>query len=123
MLNNLTGQYWLLDHGYFATFTLDYEEDRNETIIWQAMCLFKDVNIILYYFFVFLFSLSRSGFEHLGLRTGDEENMKSRGGQKGKHKGVGFLDEPRITLSADFLIECLTGMYFAVWVLPLGMVK
>ena len=31
-----------------ATFSTEYEEDRNETSIWQAVYLFKDVNIILY---------------------------------------------------------------------------
>ena len=31
-----------------ATFIRDNEEESNETIVWQAQCLFKDVNIILY---------------------------------------------------------------------------
>lgn len=34
------------------TFTTEYEEDRNETIISHAMCLFKYVYIILYYYVI-----------------------------------------------------------------------
>ena len=32
-----------------TTFITDNEKERNEAIILQAVCLFKDVNIIIYY--------------------------------------------------------------------------
>lgn len=61
-----------------------------------------------------LYRLVKTGFDNLGTQDVHTVDLNASGTSRDSKRSVMFMDEPRVALDSKFIVELLSGVYFAM---------